>query len=381
MGRRIYTDLICLSSGMPRLSIYFGAMPAAAPAPPQTLPLSIHNEYHLDRLNTFGVRANARYYVKITHPAQLEELVAKRPFQENSRFVLGGGSNILFKHDFPGLVIHLAIDYISIASIDPDYYYVEAGAGVDWHDFVLYAVQRGWAGIENLALIPGCVGGAPIQNIGAYGAEVSDTIDRVNAYDFFEQRFVVFVNEECQFGYRDSIFKHPENRSRYAITSVVFRLQRSSRPRLCLDYPALKEELYAHKIYEPTLKDICQAVIAIRSRKLPDPYLIGNCGSFFKNPILGAEKGVEFTRHWPDAPVYPQPDGRLKVSAAWLIEQSGWKGRSLGPVGTYEHHALVLVNRGGAIGDDVLRVAEAIEADVDAQFGIDLEREVQVVAL
>lgn len=354
-------------------------MPEVAPTPALTLPLSIHNDYHLDRLSTFGVRANARYYVKITHPAQVAELVLKRPFQENPRFILGGGSNVVFRQDFNGLVIHMAIDYISIASIDPEYYYVEAGAGVNWHDFVLYAVQRGWAGVENLALIPGYVGGAPIQNIGAYGCEVSQSIERVNAYDFFQEEFVVFTNEECAFAYRDSIFKKPENRSRYAVTSVVFRLQRGSKPRLKLDYPALKDELHANKIYEPSIADVCNAVVAIRTRKLPDPYLLGNCGSFFKNPVLPAKEATAFRSKWPDAPHYPLDGGAIKVPAAFLIEQCGWKGKQLGPVGTYEKHALVLVNHGGATGPDVLRVAEAIEADVENTFDIVLEREVQLV--
>ncbi|MDX2063641.1 MAG: UDP-N-acetylmuramate dehydrogenase [Bacteroidia bacterium] len=355
-------------------------MPVAAPAPPLTLPLSIHNDYPLDRLNTFGVRARGRYYVKVTHPAQVAELVAKRPFQENPRFMLGGGSNILFRGDYPGLIIHVAIDYISIASIDPEYYFVEAGAGVDWHDFVLYAVQRGWAGIENLALIPGTVGGAPIQNIGAYGAEVADCIERVNAYDFFEDEFVVFTNAECRFGYRDSVFKHPDNRSRYCVTSVVFRLQRTKNPRLRLDYPALKDALHERKIYEPTLGDVCETVIAIRQSKLPDPYLLGNTGSFFKNPVVDVAQAEALLKAHPTAPNYPKRDGSgVKIPAAWLIEQCGWKGKRLGPVGTYDKHALVLVNHGGATGADVLKVAEAIEADVEAKFGIELEREVQVV--
>lgn len=355
-------------------------MPAVAPAPALTLPLSIHNDYHLDRLNTFGLHASARYYVKITHPAQLSELVLKRPFQENPRFVLGGGSNIIFKKDFPGLVIHPTIDYISIASIDPENYFVEAGAGVHWHDFVLYAVQRGWAGIENLALIPGSVGGAPVQNIGAYGTEVGDCIERVNAYDFFDEQYVVFTNEECEFGYRDSVFKRPENRNRYLITSVIFRLQRNRKPQLKLDYPALKEELYNQKIYEPTLQDVCNAVCTIRQRKLPDPYILGNCGSFFKNPELSPKEAVIFKKAWPMAPGYPLDGGGLKVPAAWLIEYCGWKGKTLGPVGTYEKHALVLVNRGGATGEDVLRLAEAIESDIETTFDIDLEREVLVVS-
>jgi UDP-N-acetylmuramate dehydrogenase len=286
--------------------------------------------------------------------------------------VLGGGSNLILTGDFDGLVLHVRIPGRELVAEDDDAWTVRAGAGENWHDFVCWTLERGWPGLENLSLIPGTVGAAPIQNIGAYGLEMAERFQHLEAVELATGETVVFDRAACRFGYRDSVFKR-EADGRYLITAVTFRLPKRWRP--VAHYADVARELEARQMIDPTARQISDAVIAIRSRKLPDPGRIGNAGSFFKNPVVDAATFARLAAQHPELPHYVQPDGTVKLAAGWLIERCGWKGKDLGPVGVYERQALVLVNRGGARGEDVLRLARAIRESVRAAFGVELEPE------
>jgi UDP-N-acetylmuramate dehydrogenase len=269
----------------------------------------------------------------------------------------------------------MAIPGKRLVKEDAEARYIEAGAGENWHDFVQWTLAQGWPGLENLSLIPGTVGAAPIQNIGAYGLEIAERFHSLNAWDFENQAFLTVDRNDCRFAYRDSVFKHEgwHLSGRMAITSVIFRLPKAWRPNL--RYADVAQELAAQNIAAPTPRDIAQAIIAVRRRKLPDPAIIPNAGSFFHNPVVDDPTASRLATAYPALPRYPQPDGRVKLAAGWLIEQAGWKGKDLGPVGMYEKQALVLVNHGGATGADVQRTMAAVQADVRARFGIDLTPE------
>ena len=277
--------------------------------------------------------------------------------------------------DFDGLVLHMAIPGKRLVKEDSEAFYIEAGAGENWHDFVQWSLAQGWPGLENLSLIPGTVGAAPIQNIGAYGLEVGQMVHSVKAWDFENRAFFAVDRDNCHFAYRDSVFKqrgwHLDGR--VAITSVIFRLPKVWQPNT--RYADVAQELAAQIIESPAPKDIAAAIIAVRQRKLPDPARIPNAGSFFHNPVVDRAFADKLGTMHPTLPRYPQPDGRVKLAAGWLIEQAGWKGRNLGPVGMYEKQALVLVNRGSANGADVRRTMAAVQTDVRARFGIDLSPE------
>jgi UDP-N-acetylmuramate dehydrogenase len=288
--------------------------------------------------------------------------------------VLGQGSNILFTDDFHGVVIRNEITGINKADEDESSVIVEAGSGVTWNDLVDFAVNRGWWGIENLALIPGTVGAAPVQNIGAYGVEAADVILRVNAFHLEKKEWLVLENNECGFGYRDSIFKR-ELRNKSIICSVVFRLSKKVRP--MLDYSGIREELERMNISEPSARDISSAVASIRRSKLPDPETLGNAGSFFKNPVVAEPEYRSLVTKYPHLKAHRQGDF-FKIPAAWLIELAGWKGYRAGSTGCYEKQPLILVNYGGATGRQVLALSEKIQESVVALFGIYLEREVNV---
>ncbi|MDI3514574.1 MAG: UDP-N-acetylmuramate dehydrogenase [Rhodocyclaceae bacterium] len=320
----------------------------------------------LSTLNTFGLRARAACLLRL----RSAEALATAP-QQGPRLVLGGGSNLVLTGDFPGTVLKVEIGGRRLLRTEPTAWIVEAGAGENWHDFVRWTLDQGWPGLENLSLIPGTVGAAPIQNIGAYGLEFSERFDSLDAVDLDSGAACSFGLADCDFGYRDSVFKRSPGR--WLITAVRFRLPRPWQP--VTRYADVARELEARGIEAPSALDISDAVIAIRRRKLPDPAEIGNAGSFFKNPVVEAAACARLLAAHPAMPHYPQPDGREKLAAGWLIEQAGWKGRDLGPVGCYEHQALVLVNRGGATGADVRRIAAAIMADVEARFGVRLEPE------
>lgn len=326
--------------------------------------------------NTFGIAANARYFARIESLPQLKQVLADPQVQGLPLLVLGGGSNLLLTHDFDGLVLQMAQAGRSIQAQDDNSALIEAQAGERWHDFVLWTLQKGWCGLENLALIPGSVGAAPIQNIGAYGVEIKDRVHSLQALDLHTGQVVTLNIDDCQFGYRDSLFKQ-QGKGRYIILSVSFKLYRQRE--LKLDYGDVAAELQQQGISQPASLDVAYAVMAIRQRKLPDPAQIGNAGSFFKNPLVSAEQLTQIRADYPQAPAYPQPDGQAKLAAGWLIDQCGWKGQSRGHAGVYEKQALVLVNRGGATGAEILALAREIQASVLQRFGVELEMEPVVV--
>jgi len=326
----------------------------------------------LHSLNSFGLPARAGWFAAIDAPAQLTILMNLPEWASLPRFVLGGGSNLVLTGDFSGLVLQVRITGRELVAEEADAWIVRAGAGENWHRFVCWTLEQGWPGLENLALIPGTVGAAPIQNIGAYGLEMAERFQHLEAVDLETGERVRFNHAACRFGYRNSIFKR-EAMGRYLITAVTFRLSKCWRP--VTGYAELARTLGAQRMISPTARQIADTVAALRARKLPDPAYIGNAGSFFKNPLVDTATLTQLADRYPGLPHYPQADGTAKLAAGWLIERCGWKGRNLGPVGVYEHQALVLVNRGKAKGADVLRLARAIQASVRVEFGIELEPE------
>ena len=355
---------------------YDRAFPIAAPAPDPAP--RIETDADLSALNTLGLRARAARLAVIERADQVAALTARADWAGTPRLVLGGGSNVVLDGDFPGWVLRVAIPGREQVGEDDTAVLVRAGGGENWHDFVRWTLEQGWGGLENLSLIPGTVGAAPIQNIGAYGLELAERFDHLEAVSLEDGRVRRFDAADCRFGYRDSVFKR-EEAGRWLIASVTFRLPRVWRP--VTGYAELAQELARRGHPEPTPLEVSDAVIDIRRRKLPDPAELGNAGSFFKNPVVDADTLAALRARHPDLPAYPQPDGRSKLAAGWLIEHAGWKGRDLGPVGSYERQALVLVNRGGATGADVRRLAEAIRADVAERFGVELEVEPQIVSV
>jgi UDP-N-acetylmuramate dehydrogenase len=289
--------------------------------------------------------------------------------------ILGGGSNILFTKDFDGLVIKNHFSGISILEENNEEVVIKVGAGEVWHDFVLFCIKHDYAGIENLSLIPGQVGASPIQNIGAYGVEVKDVITDVEAFDLRTHATKSFSNQACEFAYRSSIFKTSE-KGNYFITAVTFKLKKQAK--INTSYGAIEQELERMDITSPSIKDVSDAVIKIRSSKLPDPKELGNSGSFFKNPIISEEQKNKILDQYTGAPHYSQPNGDYKIAAGWLIEQCGWKGRRIDNYGVHANQALVLVNYGGAEGRDIFELSEAIIQSIRDVFDITLEREVNI---
>jgi len=330
--------------------------------------------------NTFGVDVKASHFFHLKSSDQLHEFLDFPGFKEISgdlrqMLVLGQGSNILFTGDFDGVVIRNEIDGINIIAEDDSSVTLEAGAGVTWNDLVDYAADRNWWGIENLALIPGTVGAAPVQNIGAYGVEAADVIVRVTAFNLETGQWMVLENSACGFGYRDSIFKR-SLKHKAVICSVVFRLSKTAEPRL--EYSGVREELGARGISEPSARDVADAVAAIRRSKLPDPQFLGNGGSFFKNPLVSESVCQRLKGDYPLMPVHRQGD-LYKIPAGWLIEKAGWKGYRSGNVGCYEKQSLILVNYGNATGREILDLSDRIAESVSLMFGIELEKEVNVI--
>ncbi|GAB2694937.1 UDP-N-acetylmuramate dehydrogenase [Mucilaginibacter koreensis] len=336
--------------------------------------LQIQENVSLKNFNTFGIEASARYFVEISRPEELSELFADPQWLQTERLILGGGSNMLFIHDFAGLVIRLNIRGIE-HRIHHDEVIVEAGAGENWNELVLFCVDHGYAGMENLALIPGSVGASPVQNIGAYGVELKDVFHSCVAFEIATGEFKTFTKEDCHFSYRESIFK--QLKGQYIITSVKFQL--SLIPHLKLHYGAIEQELAQRGIAAPTLKDVAQVVSHIRVSKLPDPSTIGNAGSFFKNPVIPAEQFNRLVEQYPQVVNFPAGEGLVKLAAGWLIEQCGWKGKVVGHTGTWKNQALVLVNHGGATGAEVYALSSQIIDSVYTKFGVMLEREVNMI--
>ena len=342
---------------------------------PGHFPDFVERDANLARRNTLALPAHAALFARISSADQLTALADTCSPSDTRLFILGGGSNLVLSGDFDGLVLHMAIPGRALVAEDADAWYVRAGAGENWHDFVGWTLAQGWPGLENLSLIPGTVGAAPIQNIGAYGLEVAERFHSLTAFDIVSGEAVRFGREACRFGYRDSVFKQEgwHLDGRLAITEVTFRLPKKWQP--LTRYADLAAELDAQGIVDANAEQVARAVAAVRRRKLPDPATIPNAGSFFHNPLVEAPTLSRLRATWPDLPCYAQADGRSKLAAGWLIEQAGWKGRDLGPVGMYEQQALVMVNRGGAAGGDVLALMQAVQRDVRERFGVELHPE------
>lgn len=329
-------------------------------------------DYALRPHNSFGFEVRARYAQRIDSEAMLMAALADPRLAGLPRLILGGGSNVVLTRDFNGVVWLIALRGRHLLYEDTNAWFVEASAGENWHAFVQWTLEQGWPGLENLALIPGSVGAAPIQNIGAYGLEIAARIKALRAIELATGKSVVFEASDCHFAYRDSFFKQ-QGLARFVIVSVTFCLPKAWRP--LLDYPALAQACAARGLVKPAPHDIFEAVVAIRRAKLPDPAKIGNAGSFFKNPLVSAAYFDVLRAREPKLVAYRQPDGQVKLAAAWLVEQCGWKGRTLGRAAVFARQALVIVNCGGASGADVLELAHAIQRDVHARFGVWLEPE------
>ncbi len=338
--------------------------------------LPISRDVSLLKCNTFDLEALAGHFLPLTDPAQLTQLRADTATAALPRLILGGGSNVLLTRDFPGLVIHVELKGIELLGEDREVRRIRVAAGENWHDFVMWTLDQGYGGLENLSLIPGSVGAAPIQNIGAYGVEVGELIESVAVFDFESGAISTLPRADCAFGYRDSVFKHAL-RDSALILGVTFVLPKDWKPNT--RYAEVAQELAARGITDPSARQVSDAVIAIRQRKLPDPAVLGNAGSFFKNPVVPAAQRDALLQAHPNLVSHAQPDGSCKLAAGWLNDQCGWKGRSLGAAGVYEKQALVLVNRGGATGADIWRLAQAVQADVAAHFGVQLEPEPVVI--
>lgn len=331
----------------------------------------------LSALCSFAVPARARYFVALEQEDELPAVLEKANDQDLPVLILGGGSNVLLTDDFPGLVIKIDLKGISVRTdgSSSDHVLLTAAAGENWHALVEYCLKNNLSGIENLAMIPGCVGAAPVQNIGAYGVELSDSLLNVRYFDLQFQQVIQLSKDECQLAYRDSIFKN-SLRGKAVILSVCLRLSKT--PMLKIEYPALQQALRDNP--EPTARDVFNAVCDVRRSKLPDPAVLGNAGSFFRNPVISSEQYRALLLKWPALPCYATDAAdKVKLPAAWLIEQAGWKGKRQGDAGVHEQQALVLVNHGHASGSQILQLAKAIARSVKQQFGISLEPEVNIL--
>ena len=336
----------------------------------------VREDVSLHKFNTFHINVNARYFAEISSFEQLQKLISTDLLSEKPVLVLGGGSNMLFTDDVKGVVLHIANKGIRVVERNDEYVLVKVEAGENWHDFVMHCVENGFGGLENLSLIPGNVGSCPIQNIGAYGVEVKDCIHSVETLNIRTGELKVYTREECRFGYRDSIFKN-ELKGNVVIWTVTFRL--SLNPQIHVEYGAISQELNSMGVVKPTIADVSKAVCQIRSRKLPDPEVLGNAGSFFKNPTVETQLAEKLKESFPNLVSYPQGENKVKLAAGWLIEQCGWKGFRNGYAGVHENQALVLVNYGNATGADMLSLAHRIQNSVYERFGVALEMEVNVI--
>ncbi len=353
--------------------------------------MQIHTDYNLTKLNTFGVSVNAKYFVKVESENDILELLKMEVFsarggsdcggKDNKRIVLGGGSNVLFTKDFDGLVILNKLKGIEVVDENNEYVLIRSMSGELWHNLVSFTLERGLWGIENLAFVPGTVGAAPMQNIGAYGAELKNTLESVEAFSFETGEKRIFMTEECELGYRDSVFKNAL-KNKYFITAITIKLSKKENKNI--SYKILKDYLEQNNIEVKSSRDVGEAVTAIRKSKLPDPKVIGNAGSFFKNIFVSKEKLAELKINYPGIPSFEE-DEKIKVPAGWLIEQCGpesgtsWKGLRIGSVGVHDKQALVLVNHNGATGAEILDLAENIIASVKEKFGLELVPEVNLI--
>ena len=337
--------------------------------------MEILKNYDLTKLNTFGIKARADFFVEIKNEEDFLELLNTEEFKNNQKFFLGGGSNVLFTKDFKGIIILNRLKGVEMLNQDADFVYIKAMGGEWWNDLVLFSVDKGYWGMENLALVPGTVGAAPVQNIGAYGVEVKDIIEKVEAYEINTGEKRIFTNPECEFSYRDSIFKN-KVKGQYFITAVIFKLNKEQHKNA--NYKALQDYLEENKIEIKCSKDVSEAVSNVRKSKLPDPKEIGNAGSFFKNVYINKEKLDELLKEYPNMPYFTELD-LVKIPAGWLIEQCNWKGKRIGNVGVYNKQALVIVNYGGATSKEIIDLVDQIINSVYKKFGLKLTPEVNLI--
>lgn len=337
--------------------------------------MKVQENVSLRQYNTFNLDATARYFVAFHSREALETILGDPQFKYMPKLILGGGSNILLTKDFDGLVLKNEIKGVHTVSEDDEHVYVKAGAGENWHQFVMHCIEKGYGGLENLSLIPGNVGASPMQNIGAYGVEIKDVFEELEALHLEEHTLVSFNREACAFGYRESVFKR-QYKDQFAILQVIYKLNK--KPVFNTSYGAIEQEL-ERLGKTPSVRSISEAVINIRTSKLPNPAEIGNAGSFFKNPEVTKEKYEELKLAFPNIVAYPLPGGHYKLAAGWLIEQSGWKGYRNGDAGVHARQALVLVNYGNARGEEIVELSWQIVDSVKEKFGVALEREVNII--
>ena len=338
--------------------------------------MRIFQNISLKPYNTFGIEANASQFVELQTLEEVQVLCQTFNLTDRKLLILGGGSNILLTKDFDGMAIKINLKGIEIVKENDEELWVQAMAGESWHSFVMHCVEKNWGGLENLSLIPGCVGAAPMQNIGAYGTEIKAVFSSLKAVEIATGEMVEFNNEACEFGYRESVFKN-KYKGKYIIVSVIFKLNK--KPILNVSYGAIQDVLNEKGITSPTIQDISNAVIAIRQSKLPNPAELGNAGSFFKNPEIPAEQYQRLKNEFPEIPGYPAPNNQVKVPAGWLIEQCQWKGKIVGNTGAHKNQALVLVNYGNATGNEILNLAKQIQDSVYNQFKINISPEVNLI--
>jgi UDP-N-acetylmuramate dehydrogenase len=337
---------------------------------------AITKHKNLKPYNTFGIEAFCDYFVEINSIDEFQELLQHETYINNEKLIIGGGSNLLFTKDFRGIVIKNNLKGKEIVWENEEAAIVKIGAGENWHELVMWCIEKGLCGIENLSLIPGCVGASPMQNIGAYGVEIKELFYELEAYDLRDGTLHKFNKEDCNFGYRESVFKH-EHKNKFLITSVSYRLKKKAS--LNVSYGAIGAELQAAGITEPTTRDVSDAVIRIRKSKLPDPAETGNAGSFFKNPEISAKKHSELKNEFPEIVAYALPNGNYKLAAGWLIEQCGLKGYEHNGAAVHVKQALVLINKNNCTGKDVYELSGYVMQKVFDKFGVTLEREVNIV--
>ncbi|MDO5971666.1 UDP-N-acetylmuramate dehydrogenase [Flavivirga aquimarina] len=337
--------------------------------------MSIKQNISLKSYNTFGIDVSAKFFISVSSIDELKQVLVLK--EHPNKLILGGGSNMLLTKDFEGLVIHINLKGIEIISETDDFVTVKVNAGENWHAFVLWCINNDFGGIENLSLIPGNVGTAPIQNIGAYGVELKDTFVSCEAISLDTKTLKTFTKVDCDFGYRNSIFKQ-HAKGKYILTNVTFKLSKTNH-QLHVNYGAIKSQLEIMHIAHPTIQDVSKAVIAIRKSKLPDPKEIGNSGSFFKNPVISKSHFETLLQNFPDIPSYPISEDEVKIPAGWLIEKAGFKGKRFGDYGVHKNQALVLVNYGNAKGSDILNLSTLIQKTVKRLFDISIEAEVNIL--
>ncbi len=338
--------------------------------------MNIQFDFSLKKFNTFGIEAKAKKFISIQSIQELKTVLSENKNQK--KFILGGGSNMLLTQDIDALVIHIDLKGIKISKENDDFVWVECQAGENWHEFVLWTIDQGFGGLQNMSLIPGNVGTTPVQNIGAYGVEIKDCMDSCKAISIENQEMRTLTNADCHFGYRESVFKN-ELKDQYIITTVIFKLTKKNH-QINISYGDITTQLQqSNSSTPPSLKEISNAVIAIRQSKLPDPKVLGNSGSFFKNPLVPIADFEQIHKKFPEMKFFPVSDTHVKVPAGWLIEHAGFKGKRFGDAGVHKNQALVLVNYGQATGAEILAVARDVQQTVYAQFGIQIEAEVNII--